>query len=116
MGREFQITSGEFDEEYSQVRRALVATLADFKQTGNGESCVRFDRAQVSVSALPDEDDADSVKVRISLDDECRFGLLKAKLSLDDAYRFNLRSFYIDLGNPDDDIEETVRAIIDMSK
>lgn len=101
MIREFQITSGEFDEEYSQVRRALVATLADFKQTGNGDSCVRFDRAQVSVSALPDEDDVDSVKVRISLDD---------------AYRFDLRSFYIDLGNPDDDIEETVRAIIDMSK
>lgn len=101
MVREFQITSGEFDEEYSQVRRALVATLADFKQTGNGDSCVRFDRAQVSVSALPDEDDVDSVKVRIRLDDECRF---------------DLRSFYIDLGNPDDDIEETVRAIIDMSK
>lgn len=101
MVKEFQITSGGFDHEYSQVRKGLTAAIAEFQLTGSGAGSFKFDAAKIDVSVLTDEDDAGSVKVR---------------LLRDGTTDFDLRSFYIDLSNPDDDIEETVRAIIDMSK
>lgn len=101
MVREFQITSGGFDREYSQVRKGLVAVIAEFRTTGQGDCFFKFGDVQIAASVLADEADADSVKVR---------------LLRDSASDSDYRTFYIDMVNPDDDIEETVRAIIDMSK
>lgn len=101
MVREFQITSGGFDHEYSQVRKGLVAVIAEFRTTGQGDCFFKFGDVQIAASVLADEADADSVKVR---------------LLRDSASDSDYRTFYIDMVNPDDDIEETVRAIIDMSR
>jgi len=101
MVKEFQITSGGFDQKYSQVRKGLVSAITEFQMTNQGDCIFKFDDVQIEVSVLTDYDDADSVKVR---------------LLRDGTSDFNLRTFYIDTVNPDDDIEETVRAIIDMSE
>lgn len=101
MVREFQITSGGFDHKYSQVRSGLVAAIAEFQQSSQGDYLFKFDDVQIQLSVLTDYDDVDSVKVR---------------LLRDGTSDFDLRTFYIDINNPDDDIEETVRAIIDMSE
>lgn len=101
MVREFQITSGGFDHEYSQVRKGLTATIAEFQSTSQGDCTFKLNDVQVDVFVRTDYDDVDSVKVR---------------LLRDGTSDFDLRTFYIDTDNPDDDIEETVRAIIDMIK
>ena len=101
MVKEFQITSGGFDHEYSQVRKGLVAAIAEFQMTNQANCSFKFDDVQIEVSVLTDYDDVDSVKVR---------------LLRDGTSDFDLRTFYIDTNNPDDDIEETVKAIIDMSE
>lgn len=93
------ITSGASQDVYSQISKALCKAISDYQESGKGVQPIELNSREVTITTLPDEKDEGSVKVRVLCEET-------------DV----MRTFYLYLRNPDDDIEEIVDMIVDMTE
>lgn len=94
-----KITVNRFSDIYKQVSKALWDAISEFQQTGEGLQTIELDGRRITITALPDDDDNESVKVRLFC------------MQTD-----TMRSMYLYLRNPDDDTEEITTMVIGMAQ